>query len=103
MEPGNGNHLAWHDDCADTRQVALTINLSLSAYAGGVLEIREKRPPHRRRRLANVGVGDAILFAISKDREHRVTTVRGDSPKVTFTGWFQRSPNFLQRLRSGNG
>jgi hypothetical protein len=36
----------------------------------------------------NTGFGDAILFRISKDLEHRVTEVVGEVAKTAYAGWF---------------
>ena len=38
--------------------------------------------------IANVGPGDAILFSIADEFQHRVTPMQGSVAKTAFAGWF---------------
>jgi hypothetical protein len=42
-------------------------------------------------RFVNKGFGDAIVFRIGGNLEHRVAPVRGAVPKIAFAGWFRPS------------
>ena len=93
------HHLdSWHDDLMGTRLVALTLNLSPEGYAGGVLQIRTTNPPTLVHEVANTGFGDAIVFRIAGDFEHRLTPVEPGPAKIAWTGWFRREPSFLDVL-----
>jgi len=86
---GRGHFDGWHGDQTDPgRLVGMSINLSTETYLGGVFEIRDVHTRRVLGSLANVGFGDAILFRLSDDLEHRVGDVRGAFPKTAFAGWF---------------
>jgi hypothetical protein len=70
----------------------MSINLSLEEYQGGELQIRETRSGKIVSEIANTGLGDAVLFPISPELEHRVLPVRGDRAKIAFAGWFRAEP-----------
>jgi hypothetical protein len=80
----------WHDDLHESsRLVAISINLSEGKFRGGVFQIREVGSGKITGEVANAGLGDAVLFSISKDLQHRVTGVEGDTPRTSFSGWFK--------------
>jgi hypothetical protein len=89
---GKGKVLSWHDDNLKNRRVAITINLSPKKYRGGLLQIRDRRTQQIVREIANVGPGDAVLFRVSPNLEHRNTEVIGETPKTAFSGWFHSRP-----------
>lgn len=94
------HHDSWHGDVADPRRlIGMSVNLSAEAYAGGVFEIRGVDAERPAAALANVGLGDAILFRLSPALEHRVTDVVGDAPKTAFAGWFFTGLDFARVLR----
>jgi len=83
----------WHNDLNDAcRRVTMSINLSLGEYQGGELQIRETRSGKVVSEIANTGLGDAVLFPIFPEFEHRVLPVRGDRAKIAFSGWFKAEP-----------
>lgn len=87
--PGGRHHDSWHGDIADPRRlIGMSVNLSPAPYDGGVFEIRAVGTERPVTPLPNVGRGDAILFRLSQELEHRVTDVRGEVPKTAFAGWF---------------
>jgi hypothetical protein len=90
---GGGCHDAWHNDLADTRLCALSINLSSEVYSGGVLQMRLARSREMITEIPNTGLGDAILFKISPYLQHRISEMEGDVPKTAFAGWFLSQPN----------
>jgi hypothetical protein len=95
MLPGAGHGNDWHDDVVANRLVAMSLNLSASSYSGGVLEIRDARSREILHRVAGTGPGDAILFRIAPQLEHRVTPVEGSSAKTAFVGFFRSGPDSI--------
>lgn len=95
-----GHYDSWHDDCMDDRLVALSINLSSEAYQGGLLQIRERTSERIAFEFANTGFGDALVFQIASDLQHRITEVQGETPKMAFAGWFKSQPDFLSSFKS---
>jgi hypothetical protein len=82
----------WHDDLHDPAHlVAMSVNLSVQDYAGGVLLVRCKGTERVLAELHNTGPGDAILFRVALELEHRVTSVTA-GVKTALAGWFAHSP-----------
>jgi len=102
MEPGGNHHDAWHGDIDGNRMVTLSVNLG-DPYEGGRLQIRERSSGRLVHEAANTRAGDAILFALGDDLEHRVTDVTGAMPKLALAGWFQRRPAALLALKRRMG
>jgi hypothetical protein len=50
--------------------------------------------------VANIGIGDAIIFRISSCLEHRVSPIEGAVPRTSYAGFFQSEPVFLSLLKS---
>ena len=89
LDPAVPHHDSWHDDtAAGGRLVGCSVNLGHAPFSGGEFQIREKRDPERVMTIANSGAGDAILFRIAPEFEHRVRPVVGDVPKTAMAGWF---------------
>lgn len=91
---GAGHYDSWHDDAVKPRVLAMSINLSTDIYSGGLLQIRDSKSKKILSETANTGFGDAIIFRISDDLEHRLTDVEGKVPKTAFAGWFGTQPNW---------
>ena len=94
MHASDEHYDSWHHDCAHSRMIAVSINLSSDVYSGGVLQIRERESGAIVHEVANTGVGDAIVFRVSPDLEHRVTAVKGAVAKTAYAGWFCSEPVF---------
>jgi len=92
MMPELGHRDSWHDDHRDGRMVALSLNLSPHGYCGGLLQIRDKRSEEILHEVANTGFGDAIVFRISAQIEHRVADVLPGAAKTAYAGWFKTQP-----------
>ena len=89
-----GVQFTWHDDRRGKRRlVAISVNLSDAQYRGGTLEIRKKSKAVCET-VPNLGFGDAIIFRVARDLEHRVTPIRGKVPKTALTGWFRSHPRY---------
>lgn len=100
MTPGPGHSFDWHDDCHDdaNRLITLSVNLSATAYSGGMLQIRRAKSKEIVFQAPPLNWGDALMFRISRSLEHRVTPVESGDPKIAFAGWFQRAPLFSAAL-----
>jgi hypothetical protein len=92
MDAAAGHTDTWHGDDDGNRMVTLSVNVGLDPFDGGALEIRERHTRRFLHRVHNTGPGDAILFEIGPDLEHRVEEVTGSVSKYAVAGWFQRQP-----------
>jgi hypothetical protein len=92
------HHDDWHDDLGDNRLVALSVNLSEHPYAGGLLQIRDCTSGEILHEESNTGLGDALIFRIAPELQHRVTRVTGNRPKTAFAGCFKSAPDFKALL-----
>ena len=102
MMPGRDHYDSWHNDMLEHRMVAMSINLSEGFYSGGLLQIRDRHSQQILHEVANLGVGDAIVFRLAHSLQHRVTNVEGAVPKTAFAGWFRSQPDFYQELRQAS-
>lgn len=90
----------WHDDLHDPNHwVAMSVNLSKDEYGGGVLHVRRKGTTEPLVSLHNTGLGDAILFRVAPELEHRVTSVTA-GVKTALAGWFAPAPPWPLPARS---
>jgi hypothetical protein len=101
IDPARGHHDSWHSDVGDNRLVAMSVNLSIDPYEGGVLEIRDQRTGEITARPAGLAPGEAVMFRISEDLRHRVSPVTGEVPRLAFAGWFKSAPSFRSVLAGG--
>jgi hypothetical protein len=60
-----------------------------SIFRGGTFELRNRSTLALLAQVNNTGFGDALLFRISADLEHRVTEVVDTVPKTACAGWFR--------------
>jgi len=98
--PDPRHNFEWHDDLSEaSRLVAISINLTEGLFRGGVFQIREARSGRITGEVANAGLGNAVLFGISKDLQHRVTGIEGDTPRTSFSGWFKSGPGLHSQDR----
>lgn len=101
MLAADQHHLAWHDDLNydENRQIGLSLNLSTEVFRGGAFELRERVTRKLLAEVDNTGFGDALLFRVSSDLEHRVARVTEGTTKTAFTGWFcATGRNYVTRL-----
>ena len=75
---GPQHQFSWHNDRNDPlREVGFSMNLSTDVFRGGTFELRDTRTLTPLAQVNNTGFGDALLFRISSDLQHRVTEVVG--------------------------
>jgi hypothetical protein len=91
---GADHHIGWHGDNADNRILGLTIDLSNSAYEGGVFELRRKDSPEIICSIPRQLPGDAFVFLISPQLQHRLTLIESGGPRTVGVGWFRSQPPF---------
>lgn len=92
------DHDDWHDDAGADYLMAMSINFSPKPYKGGYLELRDKETKKIFGNVQNLGPGDALIFEISKDLEHKITPVKGNHPKIAFAGWFSPQPHYEDHM-----
>lgn len=89
MRPDSEHYDTWHSDYDGKRLIGLSLNLSGEPYRGGLFQIRERQTEKSLGEIANLVLGDAHLFRISQELQHRVSPVTGKLMKTAFAGWFQ--------------
>lgn len=99
MRPSSGHYDSWHSDQGMDRLITMSINLSTQPYSGGILQIKKKGSGEMLREIANVGLGDGIMFRIDPALTHRVTDVEGTLAKTAYAGWFRSRPSYRDMLR----
>ncbi|HTT77904.1 MAG TPA: PqqD family peptide modification chaperone [Candidatus Binataceae bacterium] len=96
-----GMEFGWHSDLIENDLrvgVAMTINLGVRPYRGGMLQMR-RMDDKAITEIPNAEPGDAIIFRLAHDLRHRVTPVEGKVPKTAFTGWFMAVPKYADLKR----
>lgn len=96
---GAGHSDSWHSDVGDDRLVAMSINLGPEPYRGGTLQLRWRVSAQLVCDVPNPVPGDAIIFRLSRQLEHRITEVDGQTVKTAFAGWFKAQPDFVAMLK----
>jgi hypothetical protein len=103
MDPAAGHYDSWHSDVMDGRLIGMSVNLSFAGYEGGEFEMREVSTDRRVGKIANHTLGNASLFRIDGQFQHRVGALAGTRPRTAFAGWFKSGPPALMtRLRGGD-
>jgi hypothetical protein len=107
LAAGPQSQLSWHTDIdpepqGEQRHVGLSINLSTDVYGGGTFELREVLTRKPLAQINNTGFGDALLFRVSNDLEHRVTEVIDEVAKIACAGWFRTThvPLFTELIEA---
>ena len=90
--PSAGHDDEWHDDRSEGRLAVLTINLGSEPFEGGLLQIRRFPDGPTVSEIKNDRPGDAVLFALGDDLEHRVTPPEGHVARTVYAGWFRTVP-----------
>jgi hypothetical protein len=99
MTASAGHTTAWHDDVlSPNRRVGLSVNLSAHPYGGGVFQLRRTADERLLGEVHNLGLGDAVLFRLSPQLQHRVTDVTGEHAKTAFAGWFRPDTSYRDAL-----
>lgn len=99
MTNDKAHHDDWHNDMTEHRMIAMSVNVGEKPYRGGHLVLRHRGKPETERVVPNTRPGDAVLFRLSYDLEHRVLDVESDEPKTAYAGWFRSRPNFFEQVK----
>src|SRR5688500_12225351 len=81
--PHTGQHGSWHNDAGPKRLIAITVNLGVEPYSGGLFQMREKGSKRLLAEIANTGLGDAVIFQVGPGYEHRTNPVEGAVARTT--------------------
>jgi len=100
MLASEGHYDSWHSDAGKDRRVAVSVNLSREPYDGGLLEIRHASSHEAESIVPRMPFGGAVIFRISPDLRHRVTSVSGTRPRTAYAGWFCSTPDFQEQYFS---
>jgi len=92
-EEGGDHAIGWHSDNSDNRLLAITLCLGTDDYTGGKFQIRKTGDEHIIKEFGQLNAGDAIIFKISPDLEHRLTTLE-NGRRTVGVGWFRSQPDF---------
>lgn len=84
-----GHYDNWHDDVVNSNEIGMSLNLSGNSFRGGMFMLRRRDSGKALARIANTGPGDALLFRISPELQHRISPLEGAEPKTAFAGWFR--------------
>ena len=96
----NSDHFdSWHDDHERAQTIGLSVNLSSETLDGGEFEIRDVPSGKVLRVIENSSFGDAHIFQIGADYQHRVRPVRGTAIRFSCAGWFCHQPDYRTVLR----
>jgi len=87
-----GHHDRWHSDIAYSNEIGMSVNLSRDIFRGGLFMLRDGNSKRILATVANTGPGDALIFRISPNLDHRISDLEGTEPKTAFAGWFKSSP-----------
>ncbi len=99
LQPDREDYDSWHADLHPDHQLGMSVNLGTDPFEGGAFEIRRAEATEPLAAIANVGSGDAILFSIAAEVEHRVTPMRGSVAKTAFAGWFGATRDYRDVVR----
>lgn len=97
--PGRDHFDTWHGDVAKGRLVGMSVNLESDPTAAGGLEIRLRQRCSAAHRVVP-GFGDAVLFRIAGNLEHRGLPPAGTVPRCTFSGWFVAGRHYREVLEA---
>ena len=82
------HEIDWHGDNADNRLLAMTVSLGYDEYSGAKFQLRKKNEEHIMREFGQIKAGDAFIFKIAPELEHRLTPLLSGKRTVG-VGWFR--------------
>lgn len=97
--PNPDHYDSWHDDDEKGQTVGLSVNLSPDPLEGGEFEIRNASTLEVYKKVSGSGFGDAHIFRIGPEYQHRVLPVRGSSVRRSCAGWFCTEPDYRAEIR----
>lgn len=91
-EPDSNHRIAWHGDNTDTRLLGVTVNLGIDNFSGGKFQLREKDSEKIVCEIGQTQAGDAFIFRIDPNLQHRLTVVESGGRRTVGVGWFRAEP-----------
>lgn len=88
MNPSLGHYDSWHDDVNGQRRIGMSVCLDSVPCQGGGFQLRKCATQELLGQVEKRSLGDATLFRIGDDLEHRVLPVMEGSIRVAYAGWF---------------
>lgn len=85
---GKQHEINWHGDNSDNRLLAISLGLGMDRYEGAQFQLREKESKKMLAEYGQLEAGDAILFKISPELEHRLAPIE-KGRRTVGVGWFR--------------
>ena len=82
------HEIGWHGDNSDNRLLAITLCLGTTVYTGAEFQLRKKQTAINLRQFGQLNAGEAIIFKISPELEHRLAPLQSGQRTVG-VGWFR--------------
>lgn len=92
-EGGEQHEIEWHGDNSDTRLLAMTLNLGRERYTGAKFQMRKKGTENIIREFGQTEPGDAFIFQIHTELQHRLSLVE-EGRRTVGVGWFRAKPDY---------
>jgi hypothetical protein len=102
MRAAAGHKDSWHDDFSRGRRAAISINLASEVAPTAPLQIRRRDSGEVVFEFANASPGDAVLFRLDREHEHRVKPMADAASRIACSGWFREGPDMRAWLRAGD-
>jgi hypothetical protein len=87
-ESGQEHEIGWHGDNSDNRLLAISLGLGTDSYTGAKFQLRKKGTEHNLREFGQLEAGEAIIFKIDPELQHRLTVLE-DGRRTVGVGWFR--------------
>jgi hypothetical protein len=98
-EEGGGHEIKWHGDNADSRLLAMTLNLGTDRYTGAEFQLRETATEKMLREFGQTEAGDAFIFKIAPELQHRLAPLK-TGKRTVGVGWFRQNPDMATFLKT---
>ncbi len=98
LEAGTDQQHDWHDDLDVHRSLGFSLNVSDGQFEGGALQLRERDPERITATVYNTTPGDAVIFRLHPNVQHRVHPITGTVARTALAGWL-RSGDDLPTLK----
>lgn len=93
LEPGTEQQHHWHDDIAEDRRLGFSLNVSAGIFEGGALQLRERDTERVTATVFNTTPGDAVIFRLHSNVQHRVHPITGTVARTALAGWLRSGAN----------
>ncbi len=99
FSPNPDHYDSWHDDDEKDQTIGLSVNLSPAPIEGGEFEIRDANSLRVLKKVSGSQFGDAHIFQIGPEYQHRVLPVTGKNGRLSCAGWFCPKPDFRSEMK----